>query len=135
MLGGRVAAEPPRFPGLQLSQPHLIDRMVFALAQDEPGAGASGQNIVAQIDHVDPLPNPLCGPGGLRIGEPAIAMEVRTRVLKRGAAQVEKALDVPLADDGLVRIEVDREIEEIGYEEARTAGRGGLASLQQALST
>ena len=62
-------------------------------------------------------------------------MEVRTRVLKRGAAQVEKALDVPLADDGLVRIEVDREIEEIGYEEARTAGRGGLASLQQALST
>src|SRR5215471_19885582 len=96
------AAEPRRFPGLQLSQPHLIDRMIFALAQDETGAGASGQNIVAQIDHVDPLPNPLRGPGGLRIGEPAIAMEVRTRILKRCAAQVEKALDVPLANDGLV---------------------------------
>src|SRR5215472_16553344 len=88
-----------RFLGLQLSQPHLIDRIIFALAQDEPGTGASGQNIVAQIDHVNPLPNPLRGPGGLRIGEPAIAMEIRTRILKRCAGQVEKALDIPLADD------------------------------------
>ena len=57
-------------------------------------------------------------------------MEVRFRIAERGAAQGEKAIDVPRHQHALVGVEIDREVEEIRDEWDRLAVFWQPAGLQ-----
>ena len=61
---------------LELPQPDAVDDVIGALAQDEIGALAGGQHVLAQIDEVDRLPDAVGGLARLRVGERGIAMEI-----------------------------------------------------------
>lgn len=50
----------------EFAQPDTIDYMIGALVQDKVGALARGQNIFAQVDEIDGLPD--AGGSFLRLG-------------------------------------------------------------------
>src|SRR5262245_6131509 len=83
-------------------QRDLLDRMAHALAQDQVGAGAGGQDVLAEIDEIDPVPQPLGDGDRFLLLDGRVAVEVRSRIAEGGFAEPLETLDVPAADDGLV---------------------------------
>src|SRR5690349_12409735 len=110
-------------PALQASQPHPFDGVVLALVEHETRALARRLDVVAQVRRVDLGPDVACDFDGFVVVEPGEVTEERRLVAKGGAAQREEALDVPLLDVGLERVDVDGEVEEVGHDRPRLAAR------------
>ena len=53
----------------ELSQPHIMDDVIAALAEDEVGALAGGEDVFAQVDEVDGFPDALGHGAGLLVAE------------------------------------------------------------------
>src|SRR6267143_1515134 len=91
----------------QLAQPYLVNRVVLPLAEDQVGSLTCRHDVLPQIRSVDRIPDRLGGPLGVVVGERGVYMKVGLRLLERGGAQQQEALDVPPADVGLQRVHVD----------------------------
>ena len=104
--------------------------MVVALAQDQVGALARRQDVLVKIGEIDRGPDRVRCLHRLFFRQLRIAMEIGGRVLERGAAQAQEALDIPAPDRFLVGIEIDREIEEVGDEGLRFVSIRRLPRLQ-----
>gem|GEM_PF-5711310 len=85
--------------------------MVGALREDEGRALAGGADVLAQVRQVDRVPDDVGGRGGLVVGEGCVGLKVGVFAGERGRAQLEETIDVPLLDELLVGIDVDRKIE------------------------
>src|SRR5580704_17091743 len=114
----------------QPAQRDLLDLMAFALLEDQIGAGPGRQDIFAQVDQVDAVPDRSRGGDRLRVGQLRVAVKVRLRVGEGGAAQGEKAADVPRQRHAFIGIEIHREIEEVGDEGHGLAVLGQAPGLQ-----
>src|SRR6516162_10395038 len=60
----------------QLAQRDFLDAVAFRLLEDEVGALAGRQDVVVQIDEIDPGPDSSRGRNRLVVGEPRIAVEI-----------------------------------------------------------
>ena len=105
----------------ELPQPHLLDRVVLPLAQHEVGAVAGGQDVLEQVRLVDRRPR--CA----RAVAAASSSDERrrsggSRTRGRGrrcAAASGSARRTSRAMSSIVRVDVDREVEEVRDEEPR----------------
>src|ERR1700761_3977594 len=113
-------------PRSALAQPDLFDRMLAALAQHKVGADAGRRDVLAQVLQIDVAPD-LAGAGErLLLRHLRIETEIGARIIERGLAQAGEALQVPGLELALRRIDIEREIEEIRYEQPRGPGRLAL---------
>ena len=87
--------------------------MVFNLFNDEVCSLASRQDVLAKVDRIDRFPDLHRGFRGFRGTEICGAVEVRPGALKDGFLEREEAIHVPLPDVFLLRVDENREIEEI----------------------
>src|SRR5437773_7022169 len=106
-------------PVSQLTQPDLVDPMVGTLDEDQVRALASRQDVLPEVRAVDRVPDGAGRSLSLVVGEAGISMEIRLRLLERGGPQEQEPLDVPVANVGLRRVDVDAEVEEVRDEHAR----------------
>src|SRR3954462_10428411 len=120
----------PSVKGSEFAQQDPPDLVVGGLMQHEAGPGAGRRDVVAQVRAVDLGPDADGGLGGLLVAEAGEAVEVGAAVLERGPAQGEEPVDVPLADVGLGRVDVDGEVEEVGEEDLRGRAVGAPAGLE-----
>src|SRR6267142_2692364 len=118
----RVALQPP--------QRHLLDQVALALCEDQVGTLARRQDVLVQIDKVDARPDRARSLDRVLIGELRIAMEIGLRIAEGGAAQRQKAIDVPAQQHILVGVEVDREVEKVRHIGDRFAVLGWPPGLQ-----
>src|SRR5262245_44754767 len=69
------------------------------------------QDVLLEVLQVDLFPDIERGVRGLLVGQLGVALEVGAGVAKRRIAQRQEAFDVPLAQDRLVRVDIDGEVE------------------------
>src|SRR5690349_2507881 len=100
-----------RAAALKPAQRDFLDPVVGGLAEDEAGAIAGRQDVFAEVRQVDAAPQPLRHLPRLDLRHLGIFAEIALRVAERGGAQAHEALDIPLADHRLVRVDIDREVE------------------------
>jgi len=83
------------------------------------GAVTRGENVLEKIALVDLGPDPPSDRHRLVVAQVRIAVEVRHGVAKRRPPESEEALDVPRPNIGEVGVDIDRDVEEVGGEDAR----------------
>ena len=81
--------------------------MIRTFAQHEVGAGAGGQDVFAQVHEVDGFPNARGGFAGLDIGIGRVAVEIGFGILERAVAEREEAVNIPVAEIGNFRIDIN----------------------------
>ena len=81
--------------------------MIRTFAQHEVGAGSRWQHILAQVHQIDGFPNPRRCFAGLDIGIGGIAVEIGFGILECAVAERKEAVDVPVAEIGNFRIDID----------------------------
>src|SRR3954463_14303526 len=91
------------------------DEVVGALLQNQVRPRARRLDVVEQVGPVRALPDRLGDGQRLLVGELRVAVEVGLGALEGAVAQREEALEVPPADVGLLRVEVEREVDEVGH--------------------
>ena len=99
--------------------------MVFAFAENEIGALARRQNILAQVHEIDRVPQRQRGLARLVLRQRRIAVEISRGIAEGGLTQTQEALDIPVLHERLARIDIDRKVEKVGDE------GNGLAILWQ----
>ena len=108
--------------------------MVRALLEDEVRPLARRNDVLAQVHQVDVPPDAFRRLHGLFLAQVRIVVEVGFRFPERGVPQPQEAIDVPLLQVVFLRLHVNREIDEIGDEDAgrRVAGQvmAGLQDVQ-----
>src|SRR5262245_45161501 len=104
--------------------------MVFRLLEDQMGAISCGQDVVSKVDGIDGLPNVNCRISGLIDRKVCVAMEIRGFVLKYGLLKCQESIDIPLAYIRFIRIDKDREIEEVRNECTGRKSSTAVAGLQ-----
>src|SRR5215472_12075286 len=72
---------------LQFAQRHFLDPVVFAFLQDQIGARPGRQDVFAQIDEIDAVPDVGCGFGRLAIRKPCETVEIGLRIGESSAAK------------------------------------------------
>src|SRR5438045_8138711 len=88
------------------SQRHTLNLVVGALAQDEPGALARGQDVLVEVLGVDGAPDleRLCArPVGRQM---RVAVEVGCRIAECRLSEAHEARDVPVLDQLRVGVHV-----------------------------
>src|SRR5262249_24379178 len=91
----RCAAPRERELPSQPPQRHFFHEVALDLLQDQVGALARRQDVLAQIEEIDAPPDRRRGRDRLRVRQSRIAVKVRFRIAERGAAQSQKPIDVP----------------------------------------
>src|SRR6058998_2781319 len=76
-----------RAEALKLPQPHAVDYVIRPFAQDEIGALARRNHILAQVNKIDRLPDAVGSGMRLLVGERGISMEVGLGIAEGGVAQ------------------------------------------------
>ena len=87
--------------------------MIRSLAQHEVGAGAGGEDVFAEVHQIDGFPDPCCCFAGLNIGIGRVAVEIGFGILEGAVAEREEAVNIPVAEIGNFRVDINREIEEV----------------------
>ena len=88
--------------------------MIAVLLQDQLGALAGRQDVVAQIDEVDAVPQRQRRLHRLEIGLFGIAAEIALRIAEGGFAQAHEAFKIPLLQHVLLGVDEHREVEIVG---------------------
>ena len=111
--------------GLEPPQRDFLDLMVLAFFQNQVRARPRRQDVFAQVEQIDAIPDRCRGGDCLLVGQPRVTVEIGFRIGERSAAQRQKARHVPGQQHVLVGVQIDREIEKIGDE------RNSVAVLRQ----
>src|SRR6188474_2618620 len=98
---------------LQLAQPYSSYGVIAPFLEDEMGAVARGQHVLAQIHEIDRLPQAAGRRPAFLRRQVRVAVKIRRGVAEHRVAQRHEPLDVPLLDVGLVRVDVNRKIEKV----------------------
>ena len=85
----------------------------MALLEDQVRTRRVGWMLSRRFGRLVWSPDPLAT-ATASVGELRVAVEVGLRALERAVAQCEEALEVPAADVGLVGVEIEREVDEVG---------------------
>src|SRR5260370_21770097 len=115
---------------LKPPQRHALNHVIRALFKDQRRARSCRQDILLEIGEVGAFPDRQRGCGSFFVGERRIAMEIRSRIVKRRVAKRQEARDVPVAQHRFVGIDIDREIEEIRNHRNRLAVAWQPSGLQ-----
>src|SRR5262245_8592866 len=105
---------------LDLSELDAGYGVICRLFQYQMRALARRQDVLAKVQSVDVVPDLEGGGPGLVIRQVGVAVKVRIRIDKHGLAKTQETVDIPLPDVTFLGIDVNREIEEIRYEGARS---------------
>src|SRR3984957_15765602 len=115
---------------LKPPQRHLLDHVIGALCQDQRRARPRRQDVVLEIGKVGPFPDRQRGGGGFFVGQRRIAVEIRSRIVKRGVAKRQETSDIPVAQHRLLGVDIDRKVEKIRNDRNGLAVARKLAGLQ-----
>src|SRR3954470_3522750 len=106
------------------------DGVVASFLEDQMRALARRPDVLTKIDEVDGAPDRARRFDRLVGRERRVAMKVRGRIAEYGVTQRQKPIDIPLFDIALLRVDINREVEEIRHERRHRASRTPTAGLQ-----
>src|SRR5690606_13758322 len=115
---------------LKLAQCYFLDQMISAFSKHQIRTWPRRENILAQVLQIDVRPKAFGNRQRRILRQLRIAMEEGFGVLERGFTQAHETVDVPLMDEILGSIDIDREIEEIRDKRNELAVLGKFACLK-----
>ena len=112
-----AAARPPIC--LQPAEADAAHAVVRPLLEHEASALPSREDVLPQVAPVDLPPDAVRELDRLLVAHRREAMEVRVRITEDRRPQRLEPLQEPLLDVRFLRVDVDREVEEVGHEDRR----------------